>query len=83
MDKCDEMNEVIDYLKSWDVKPTKENMRRVLEQWISNLYSQIGTEAHEHALACGVEDLTGLTWEEQDIQALRQIGKYKRCLALI
>ena len=76
-----EIEEVIDYLECWDVNPTKENIKRVLNQWIENLYSHIGNEAHKHSLECGVVDETGMTWEEQDRYMLQQIDRYKRCLA--
>lgn len=74
------ITEVVEYLESWDVKPTKENMKKVLNKWIANLYSHIGTEAHKHSLACGIVDKTGMTWEEQDMYALQQIDRYKKCL---
>lgn len=74
------LEEVVEHLESWDMKPTKENMKKVLSQWIDNLYSHIGKEAHEHSLACGIEDNTGMSWEEQDMYMLQQIDIYKRCL---
>ena len=78
-----EFTEVIDYLESWDIKPTKENIKRVLKKWIENLYSHIGAEAHRHEIDCGIEDLTGMSWEEQDMEMLKQIERYKQCLAMI
>lgn len=74
------MKEAVEYLESWDVKPTKENIKIVLNQWIKNLYSYIGIEAHRHLLVCGVVDKTEMTWEEQDAQMLQQIERYKKCL---
>lgn len=77
----DIIQEAIDYLESWDIEPTKEKIKRVLNNWIENLYSHVGEEAHIHEVECGVEDLTGFTWEEQDIQILKQIEDYENCLA--
>lgn len=77
------LEEVIEYLKSCDVKPTEENIKYTLNKWIKNLYSHVGAEAHEHSLACGVVDETGMTWEEQDIIMLQQIEEYKKCLTEI
>jgi transcription initiation factor IIE alpha subunit len=74
------LKEVIEYLESWDCKPTKENIKKVLNKWIENLYSHVGIEAHKHLLACGIIDNTGMTWEEQDMQYLQQIDIYKKCL---
>ena len=68
-------DEVTEYLESWDCPVTKDNICRVLSEWISNLKSHIGKEAHERE-ALYVEDLTGMTWEEQDAYALEKI---KRC----
>ena len=72
----DVIQEVIDYLESWDIEPTKEKIKRVLNNWIENLYSHVGVEAHKHEEECGIDDLTGMTWEEQDIQMLKQIESY-------
>lgn len=79
----DVIQEAIDYLESWDIEPTKEKIKRVLNNWMENLYSHIGVAAHDNELKCGVEDLTGMTWEEQDIQMLKQIESYKNYLAAI
>lgn len=76
----DIIREVIEYLESWNCKPTKENIKRTLWKWIENLYSQVGKDAHEHLLACGIVDKTGISWEEQDIQKIQQIKQYKQCL---
>ena len=81
MDVKQTLEEVIEHLKSWDVKPTEEIIKQTLSKWIENLYSHIGAEAHKHSLACGVVDETGMTWEEQDMQMLQQIDRYKKCLA--
>ena len=75
--------EVIDYLESWDIEPTKEKMKNVLNNWIGNLYSHVGAESHRHEMECGIDDLTGMTWEEQDVRMLEQIERYKKCLAVI
>lgn len=74
------IEEVIEYLKSWDMKPTKENIKKVLEKWIENLYSHVGIESHKHSVACGVVDKTEMSLHEQDMYMLQQINKYKRCL---
>lgn len=78
MDMNQELTEVIDYLENWDIKPTKEKIEIVLNNWIENLYSHIGAEAHRYEIECGIADLTGMTWEEQDVQMLNQIEKYKK-----
>ncbi len=72
-------DEVIEYLESWDCEPTVDNMSRVISEWISNLRSQIGEEAHKRA-ALYVTDLTGMTWEEQDAWATRRIKELEDCL---
>lgn len=77
------MVEVIEFLESWDCKPTKEEMIKTLREWIKNLYSHIGVAAHEHSLACGIVDETGVSWEEQDMQMLQQIERYKKCIVEI
>lgn len=77
------IQEAIDYLESWDIEPTEEKIKRVLNKWIDNLYSHIGVEAHKHEEECGIVDLTGMTWEEQDKQMLKQIESYKNCLVAI
>ena len=79
----DVIQEAIDYLESWDIEPTKEKIKRVLNNWIENLYSHVGVEAHKHEEECGMVDLTGMIWEEQDIQMLKQIESYKNCLAVM
>lgn len=76
----DVIQEAIDYLESWDIEPTKEKIKRVLNNWIENLYSHVGVEAHKHEKECGIVDLAGMTWEEQDIQMLKQIESYKKLL---
>lgn len=83
MDVSQGIAEVIDYLESWDIKPTKEKMQSVLNDWIKNSYSHVGAESHRHEIECGIEDLTGMTWEEQDAQMLQQIERYKKCLEVI
>lgn len=76
-----EMNEVIEYLKSWDCKPTKENIANTLSRWMENLYSHVGKAAHEHEAKIGIKDETGISWEEQDLITLQQICAYKKCLS--
>lgn len=72
--------EVIEYLESWDCKPTKENIKKTLERWIQNLYSHIGIAAHKYEQELGIVDETGMTWEEQDLLHFQQIDRYKKCL---
>ena len=74
------MTEVIEYLESCDIEPTKENIKITLNKWISNLYSHVGEAAHKHSLSCGVIGKTNMSWEEQDMIILEQIERYKRIL---
>lgn len=74
------IKEVIDVLEERDIEISKENMKHLLSQWITNLYSHIGTNAHTHAKMCGVEDETGMSWEEQDAYMLQQIVIYEDAL---
>lgn len=74
------IEEVIEYLESWDIEPTIDLIRSTLIKWITNLYSHVGIAAHAHSSACGVENRTGISWLEQDIQMLKQIEEYKKCL---
>lgn len=74
------LEEVIEYLESCDCESTQENIKKTLNKWIQNLYSHVGIEAHKHSLSNGVVDETGMTWEEQDMQYLQQIDRYKKCL---
>ncbi len=43
---------------------------------INNLKSYIGKEAHQMLEAMGVKDKTGMSWEEQDEDTMRQIKEY-------
>ena len=83
MDVRQVLAEIIDYLENWDIEPTKDKIKKVLNDWIENLHSHVGAEAHRHEIECGIDDLTGLTWEEQDAQMLQQIERYKKCLVTI
>lgn len=74
------LNEVIDYLKSCDIKPTKEIIAEELNFYIKNLYSHVGEEAHKHSESIGIINDTGMTWEEMDAQMLKQIEEYKEAL---
>ena len=58
------LNEVIDYLKSCDIKPTKEIIAEELNFYIKNLYSHVGEEAHKHSESIGIINDTGMTLEE-------------------
>ncbi len=72
-------NEVAEYLDSWDCPLTTDNISRVLSEWIDNLKGFIGEEAHRRE-ALYVEDLTGMTWEEQDAQHLKKIQQCEEYL---
>ena len=74
------LNEVIDYLKSYDIKPTKKIISEELNFYIKNLYSHIGEAAHKHEEELGIINETGMTWEEMDAQMLKQIMEYKEAL---
>lgn len=84
MDKKENMSplleEVIEKLECCDIEPTKENIKKQINEYIKNLQSHIGTEAHNHSMECGVENLTGMTWDEMDKVMLQQIEEYKSCL---
>ena len=77
------MNEAIEYLKSWDCKPTKENIKNTLKRWIDCAYSHVGNIAHERAMDMGVKDETGISWIEQDLLTFQQIRRYQECLKLL
>lgn len=79
--EMNKMTEVIEYLESLDIEPTKENIKRTLNKWISNLYSHVGKAAHEHEAKIGIKDETGISWEEQDLITLQKICAYKKCLS--
>ena len=74
------LNEVIDFLKSCDIKPTKKIIEEELNFYIKNLYSHVGEEAHKHAESIGIINDTDMTWEEMDAQMLKQIEEYKEAL---
>ena len=74
------LSEVIEYLESYDMLPSTKNIKKVISEWISNLYSHIGAEAHKHQRELDVIDKTGMSWEEQDMQMLKQIQDYKEAL---
>lgn len=71
--------EAVLQLLSWDCPINAEMVKKVLKDWISNLKSHIGKEAHEYE-ARFVEDHTGMTWDEQDAQCKEQIGDYEEAL---
>ena len=75
--------EAIECLESYDIEPTMENIKKEIGQWIENLYSHVGIEAHKHAENCGVVNETGMSWEEQDMLMLKEIERYKKCLAAL
>ena len=74
------LNEVIDYLKSCDIKPTKKIIEEELNFYIKNLYSHVGEAAHKHSESIGIINDTDMTWEEMDAQMLKQIEEYKEAL---
>lgn len=61
-------------------EPTKADIKNVLTEWIRNLASQIGEEAHAHSEACGISLDEDLTWEEHDRIVISQISEYTNCL---
>lgn len=75
------IKEAIEYLESWDVEPTMDLIKNTIIKWIANLYSHIGIAAHMQSCNSGVEDETGMSWIEQDMQMLKQIEEYNNCLA--
>ena len=71
------LEEVIEYLESYNVKPTKKKISEELNFYIKNLYSHVGEAAHKHE---GIINDTDMTWEEMDAQMLKQIDGYKEAL---
>ena len=73
------MNVCMD-LWSYDAPITYELFVNTVKEYIKNLESHIGVEAHKKLKELGVIDNTGMTWEEQDIQTEKQIKEYKDLL---
>ena len=67
-------------LLSRDIPITYEAFVNTVKEYIDNLRSHIGKEAHEQEAAMGVIDETGMTREEQDAACERQIREYKQLL---
>lgn len=74
------IEEAIEYLESFDTIVSKYSIRGILKEWICNCNSHIGPEAHEHERACGIIDMTGMSWEEQDDQMREKIRNYENAL---
>lgn len=70
-------------LWSGDVAITYEGFIREVEKRIENLESHIGPAAREREAELGIEDLTGMTGEEQDEQIREQIAEYKKLIAFL
>lgn len=67
-------------LWSYDAPITYELFISTVKEYIKNLESHIGEEAHKKLKELGVIDNTGMTWEEQDAQTGKQIKEYKDLL---
>lgn len=80
MNISEQIIDIIDMLWVSDCEIKKENIERELRKWIYNLNSHIGEDTHKNSLRYGVEDCTGLSWEEQDNIMLNNIEFYKECL---
>lgn len=63
-----------------DVPISYDRFKEEIETRIQNLKSHMGAEAHARLAALGVEDLTGMTIEEQDAQMQKQIDELKQLL---
>lgn len=59
-----------------DAEVSYELFIKEINKCINNLKSYIGKEAHQRLEAMGVKDETGMSWEEQDENTMRQIKKY-------
>lgn len=77
------IEEAIEFLHSWDAEPTTENIKEVMKDWIRNLSSHLGNEAHDHMVSCGISLGEGWSWEEHDRQTLSQISEYTQCLLML
>ena len=70
-------------LWSGDVAITLKGFIKEIEQRIENLESHIGPDAHKREAEMGIEDLTGMTIEEQDAQIREQIAEYEALKAYL
>lgn len=74
------IKEAIENLEDRGVEITIENIKNVLNKWINNLYSYVGVETHKRFQSYGIQDETGLSWHEQDLQSLQKIMKIQKCV---
>lgn len=75
------MEDAKEELISWDCEPTRGNLILVFEEWINNLYTYIGEDAHRHLYE--LFGRTGIVWEEEDARILDKIELYKKCISLL
>lgn len=63
-----------------DIPISYDLFKKEVETRIHNLKSHMGAEAHARLKALGIEDLTGMTIEEQDTQTQKQIDELQQLL---
>jgi hypothetical protein len=63
-----------------DMTITYERYKQEILDRIQNLQSLMGEEAHKRSQELGIIDATGMTWEEQDAQAQKQITELQQLL---
>lgn len=73
------MNVCMD-LWSGDVAISLDVFKKTVTEYIFNLKSSLGKDAHIRLSDLGVVDETGLSWEEQDEQCKKQIMEYEALL---
>lgn len=66
-----------------DVTISYERFIKEIQERIENLESYIGEDAHKRLESMGIEDNTGMSWEEQDKQTEKQISEYKELLIFL
>ena len=69
--------EVSSYLESWNIRFSNEAAVKVVREWIENLSSHCGADAHRTLEYLGVADETGMDWDEQDAWAREKIARYE------
>ena len=70
-------------LWSGDVTISYNTFINTINERIENLESHIGYDAHMHLIECGIEDNTGMSWDEQDEYTKKQIDEYKELLSFL
>lgn len=73
------MNVCMD-LWSGDVAISLDVFKKTVNEYITNLKSYLGRDAHIRLANLGVKDETCLSWEEQDEQCKKQIREYETLL---